>query len=256
MVFGAKFFVLFLISGSCAEPICSKFAYEEQLLEKMVRTEFNVEKMDKNMKETSNLVQNYLQQLRANWSQISKEFQEKKEALQAIIDINKAKVTKELDKMQKEREKTIAEYDARITKCEGAVLTPNIAFRARSPSLLDPVENQVIVFTKDIFNIGNAYDNSTGVFTAPLNGTYLLTSQLCLQNRKTITFGIFVEDGMYTVGTFCQYRNDNCFSVETTVVMEALRKATVRSWSATSGEVLKENESHFWSMFSGTLIHK
>ena len=38
------------INAASLEPICSKFSYEEQLLEKMVRLEFFVENMDKDVK--------------------------------------------------------------------------------------------------------------------------------------------------------------------------------------------------------------
>ena len=73
------FFVIYLLSrsGKCKEPHCSKFAYEEQLLEKMVRMEFNVERMSISIKETQNEIENLkisvihelelLQKERAEW---------------------------------------------------------------------------------------------------------------------------------------------------------------------------------------------
>jgi gas vesicle protein len=38
------------------EPVCSKFAYEEQLLEKMIRTEIKVETMVNEIKKTEDNV--------------------------------------------------------------------------------------------------------------------------------------------------------------------------------------------------------
>ena len=54
--------VIYLLnsSGNCREPHCTKFAYEEQLLEKMVRMEFNVERMSTWMKETQKETENLM----------------------------------------------------------------------------------------------------------------------------------------------------------------------------------------------------
>ena len=72
-------FVIYLLSRSCKcrEPHCTKFAYEEQLLEKMVRMEFNVERMSTSMKESQKETENLkksvshelelLQKERAEW---------------------------------------------------------------------------------------------------------------------------------------------------------------------------------------------
>ncbi|XP_060584016.1 uncharacterized protein LOC132740172 [Ruditapes philippinarum] len=43
-------FIVNAINGASIEPICSKFSYEEQLLEKMVRLEFFAENMQKDVK--------------------------------------------------------------------------------------------------------------------------------------------------------------------------------------------------------------
>jgi hypothetical protein len=52
-------FVFFIVVGiysynfsEAREPVCSKFAYEEQLLEKMIRTEIKVETMVNEIKKT------------------------------------------------------------------------------------------------------------------------------------------------------------------------------------------------------------
>lgn len=52
-------------SSSATEPHCSKFHYEEQLLEKMIRTEFKVEQMEKRAMETFDLVEKTLDNLKA-----------------------------------------------------------------------------------------------------------------------------------------------------------------------------------------------
>jgi hypothetical protein len=56
-------FSLVIVVGLCSykfsearEPVCSKFAYEEQLLEKMIRTEIKVETMVNEIKKTEDKV--------------------------------------------------------------------------------------------------------------------------------------------------------------------------------------------------------
>jgi hypothetical protein len=52
-------FVLYATQVSMAsEPVCSKFSYEEKLLEKMIRTEIKVETMQNEIKKTEETVLN------------------------------------------------------------------------------------------------------------------------------------------------------------------------------------------------------
>ncbi|XP_045184789.2 complement C1q-like protein 2 [Mercenaria mercenaria] len=53
----------------------------------------------------------------------------------------------------------------------------NIAFSAYLGSYVQDFNNDKIVFDNTVLNEGNAYNRGTGEFTAPVNGTYLLSFQ-------------------------------------------------------------------------------
>jgi NAD-specific glutamate dehydrogenase len=61
------------------EPVCSKFAYEEQLLEKMIRTEIKVETMVNEIKKTEGNVIRTLSDIKRAVSDFTDMFAEMKE---------------------------------------------------------------------------------------------------------------------------------------------------------------------------------
>jgi hypothetical protein len=69
----------------------------------------------------------------------------------------------------------------------GRVLMPNQpSFFAGRSTLGNPSLNTTMVFNSVLHNIGNAYNSSTGVFTAPVAGVYLFSVML-LGNSASVT---------------------------------------------------------------------
>lgn len=65
----------------------------------------------------------------------------------------------------------------------------NVAFLARMTSdalnVLGDNSNYTVVFGTEVLDIGNNYNNTTGVFTAPLNGMYVFTTTLWIYQIGT-----------------------------------------------------------------------
>ena len=53
-----------------------------------------------------------------------------------------------------------------------------IAFFARTLVKYEPKVGEALVFPEVQLNDGNGYNNKTGIFTAPVSGTYILMTML------------------------------------------------------------------------------
>lgn len=133
----------------------------------------------------------------------------------------------------------------------------NIMFSARNLKNHSPTEDESMVFQTAIANIGLGYDVTTGIFTAPVQGVYLFTLQLCVRNRKYIHVEIlngdfpllkmhFVDD--YDAAWDCMATSVPAFLTSgSRVWVKAGRSADNALW---------ENAAETWNMFSGILINK
>ncbi|KAL4221778.1 hypothetical protein ACF0H5_020032 [Mactra antiquata] len=102
---------------------------------------------------------------------------------QAIQKLEDNEKIKELEAIISRQNQVISQTGFRLSGLENTIekqkrqMQPAIegqaAFSAVLDHDLDGVGHQTIVFNKPIYNKGNYYDNSTGVFTAPLDGVYL-----------------------------------------------------------------------------------
>ena len=75
-----------------------------------------------------------------------------------------------------------------------------VAFTAGITSSSDSWSGDILVFPHVITNKGQGYDNSTGKFTAPRDGTYIFTLTAVSYNDNVINLDI-VHDGVRKVRT-------------------------------------------------------
>ena len=52
------------------------------------------------------------------------------------------------------------------------------------------------IFKSPIANVGSAYSNDTGIFEAPVDGTYYFSATLCLHQSDVYTYFLIVHDGV------------------------------------------------------------
>lgn len=118
------------------------------------------------------------------------------------------------------------------------------------------------MFSILMMNEGGAYEKSTGIFTAPVAGTYLFTVQLCLQAGSNFYYGIVADNIVQTSGKF--YDNDSytCNTADAILVLRPGQNVAIKCLYGYSGVQLLYDTSHTpprsnqWNTFSGVLISK
>ena len=116
-----------------------------------------------------------------------------------------------------------------------------------------PPAGQPLVFSSVLSNIGNGYSSSTGKFTAPVNGTYSFTVQLCVSTNHGATFGL-VLDGT-TITYFYDYEHDHATTFSTTVPLFLKQGQKVWVTPTYSCSSCLTEWSDCWNRFSGSLVH-
>lgn len=147
----------------------------------------------------------------------------------------------------------IQKYNSRITILENSLNTRQVAFNAWGATNTSAEANQTIVFQHLLQNLGSAYSNATGIFTAPVNGIYLFRVQLCTNLFSDGTFKFVVNKNIISV--FGRRRSHaELASTSGSVVFYLSLGQTVRIKTVYS-TVLYESRNDCWNQFTGVLIH-
>jgi hypothetical protein len=101
-----------------------------------------------------------------------------------------------------------------------SVRTPTVAFRAKDVINIAPTTGQNFIFKTYLFNFGDGYDNQTGIFTAPKNGTYLFAIHLCTTESHFICYEITMNGTPLKRGWFG--KSSNCFTTTAISVFESV----------------------------------
>ncbi|XP_053374223.1 collagen alpha-2(VIII) chain-like [Mercenaria mercenaria] len=133
----------------------------------------------------------------------------------------------------------------------GPCAGPSVAFRSTNLTNLTPTSGETLVFTTAPLNDGNGYNISTGVFTAPIAGTYIFSLQLCVPAGKNTYYAIMVGTEEVKRGRFIDNDFHTCYSSDTFVVLKSNENVYVKSIYQS---YLATND-YLWNTFSGILVH-
>ncbi|WAR16852.1 hypothetical protein MAR_031446 [Mya arenaria] len=153
------------------EPECSRYHYEEQILERVVRMgmEFEYQKKD---------VTNILETVAAKLDTFSNELQVLKRENEELKNNLKDEVQISISDLEKIKEK---------------MFLPVVFFNSKTVADTTIKAGHTIVFTETMVNDGNGYDNTTGIFTAPEDGIYLVSLHVCVKNKQNLYYGLVID---------------------------------------------------------------
>ncbi|KAL4239772.1 Elastin microfibril interfacer 2 [Mactra antiquata] len=227
-----------------SEPVCSKFAYEEQLLEKMVRWEWKMERMVDD-----------IDNFKSEWKNMNKDIETKIESISTMLN----DVNERVASIAKDQEKTMVELNAEeLTTMAPTVDSSRsvVAFSASSNTSDYFLDGDPILFPDIVYNEGGGFDVDTGIFTAPETGWYLFLAHMCIQSNVIYKSGYsIVNDGNKIFETeysilFNRYRNT--FSV--------CLPGSVITHMRSGGEVIVQCsggcQNNLKKMFSGVLLSR
>ena len=132
--------------------------------------------------------------------------------------------------------------------------TRTITFNAKTPLDFTPGTKQIIIFQTVLQNEGNAYDSATGIFTAPVNGTYFFRVQLCADHRNSARFQLAVDDKDDTFLAISHYNHD-ADSTSTSGSVAHFLSEGQRVWVQASYNSGLDDNSICLNQFSGMLVH-
>ncbi|XP_060592692.1 heavy metal-binding protein HIP-like [Ruditapes philippinarum] len=239
-------FILFLLTSgrNCEEPRCSKYDFEEKVLEKMVRMEFQMEQMKSEVEQCVNRVESIKvkvsDQMTTNQQELEKGFNVRMKEVSNSIAIAKAKLRE-------------------LQDFKDTAVTPTIAFKARlHVDTTVTTFGQTIVFPTVIFNEGDAYNPNTGKFTAPVSGTYMFSLAFCVYSKKSLVVSIMIEETKYTTSMFYGDANHECLSADTVAIASAGQNIWVQVLPASSigPSKILDQDVYRWNTFSGALINR
>ncbi|XP_060596146.1 uncharacterized protein LOC132750219, partial [Ruditapes philippinarum] len=145
-----------IITSSVSEPQCSKFPYEEKLLEKMIRLEISVEAMKKEIEKSRNQARTTLDDLKEEriiWENDLKAKSDKRSTdLAAAIQETKSTVQEELKTLKVEKDKWNSELK------EFVRIPELVLFSARNPKQTALHKGLIMVFGQVLMNEGGAYN--------------------------------------------------------------------------------------------------
>lgn len=129
------------------------------------------------------------------------------------------------------------------------------AFLAFNIQPNDVLNDRPVAFVTTSFNIGSAYDPSTGKFTAPISGVYIFSAFLCVDSNKYLYYAVVKNNSVLLKGSLKEDTYRLCTSATVITTVEAGEAVWVKGTDNGSQYEIKQDQ---WreNTFSGALIRK
>ncbi|XP_060579240.1 uncharacterized protein LOC132736168 [Ruditapes philippinarum] len=244
------------------EPVCSKFAYEEQLLEKMIRTEIKVETMVNEIKKTEDNIISTLGDIKQTVADFTDMFADMRgnitdEMLKRGEEIKRREESFKtlFEETRKTLTSGIEAEKEKIIQLQGKLEQPPVAFYAHhlKDMLLDTTD-EILIFEKTFTNEGTGYDTSTGLFTAPVGGLYQFVIHTCAYKGKHSYLGLVLEGNVIAADANYGDESYGCNNFGAIVRVKLGSKIWVKSHRQVLTASFNQSGYRF-NTFSGLLVN-
>ena len=130
-----------------------------------------------------------------------------------------------------------------------------MAFRVEDPTEDKYTSGSVMKFSNVLLNVGDSYDSTTGVFTAPVAGLYQFTAHLCVDKGQNIYYEITKNGNTLHMSRIYESGSHQCCNSE---AVDVLSKGETVSVRATSGQTanIHKSKTAISNTFSGFLLRE
>ncbi|XP_052787701.1 complement C1q-like protein 2 [Mya arenaria] len=251
------FQLLLLVSVTLASeptcPACSKYDYEEKMLERMIRMEFAFEKLDEKLEQNLNKLKEEKARLQEIVDDLKDQQEQAESRLVSLMEEVERNQSSTLKMVVDNSNSTLEQISAAYNNIKEQVLIPAVYFHARSPQTSSLSTGEIIVYKTGEINQGNGYSATTGKFTAPVQGLYMFFMHTCTNTNKYGYLQI-VKDGLNLIAND-QHETTGitCSSSQVFVNLDIGENVWVQC--TVIGSQLYHDEAHRWTSFGGALIH-
>ena len=182
-----------------------------------------------------------------------------------MLELERAELVKETKELRingEQQHTVIQQLKERLETLEKSVahalVRPTVAVKVRlSKDVTLPNVHQRVVYDVIVMNEGNAYDPGTGIFRAPVNGTYMFAVTACATNKDVISLYI-VKDQQTVIGELRSGDSSfiDCNSEVTTAYMIAGSTVWIeRSNNPNDRERRGILKTIYWNSFTVALVN-
>ncbi|XP_052761737.1 uncharacterized protein LOC128204361 [Mya arenaria] len=257
--------LLLLVSVTMATepscPACSKYDYEEKVLERMIRMEFAFEKVLKENKAVSKTVEQDLmlikeenERLHATVDALKDQQEQAERRLDSLMEEVERNQSSTLEKIYYDSNSTLEQTIAAFNNIKDQIGIPLVYFHARTPQTTSLSTGDVIVYKTVETNQGNGYSSTTGKFTAPVWGLYSFFMHTCTAPSKYAHLQMVKEGSVLIASVQRDMDYYACSSGQVFVELDAGETVSVQCSYGDSNSHLYYDSS-YWTSFGGALIH-
>ncbi|XP_053390862.1 uncharacterized protein LOC128553712 [Mercenaria mercenaria] len=166
----------------------------------------------------------------------------KQRVVDTLVDLKteRNKFAVDIDRIENENRIKMEGISTEMERIIGSAITPSVAFKAHKISDKKLADKKLMIFEDTIFTIGNAYNNQTGIFVAPVGGIYHFSAQICVASDDWMYFGILLGEKLISSSANGD-KFGGCFTFDAIAAVEAGQCVSVQCTNSCSGDSLWES---------------